>query len=288
MSRASAERIVQATLPALSAARRSRGTFAAAAIFFLLAISSHADDWRKTLTAPTPGAFPALRPLRAKYRFGWSSFDAAEAGFEITRNGDNLLKLEVAVRSKGVVRKLWKMDGTHVAVCHAATLRPVSMMQVETYKKETLTTKLDFSEKGVARLREAKPADKNPPKTKRFEFAGLFDLFTAMLFVRSQPLQTGDVLRLVVYPATDPYLAEVEVRGREQIEVADEKRDAIALGIKLRRITKKLEIAPHAKFKRATAWIGADRDRLLLKIEAEVFVGSVRTELEEVKFGGGQ
>ena len=56
------------------------------------------------------------------------------------------------------------------------------------------------------------------------------------------------------------------------------------LELKLRRITKKLELEPHAKFKRATAWLSDDRDRLLLKIQAEVSVGSVWTELESVQF----
>jgi Protein of unknown function (DUF3108) len=92
------------------------------------------------------------------------------------------------------------------------------------------------------------------------------------------------VVRLVVYPAVGAYLAEVQVLGREKIEVGKKKYDAVKLGLKLRAITKKLELEPHAKFKKATAWLSDDRDRLLLKMQAEIFVGSVWTELESVKF----
>ena len=195
------------------------------------------------------------------------------------------MRLDVHTSTDGFVRKLWSMDATHTSLFDPATLKPVSAIQTEIYRKETLTTKLDFDAEGVSRLREAKPPDKNPPKTKRFKFPGVLDLYGALLFVRSQPLQKGDTVRVVVYPATDPYLAEVKVGDRVKVEAGKKTYDAIKLDVKLRRITKKLELEPHASFKKATAWMSDDRDRLLLKIQAEISVGSVWTELESVKFG---
>ena len=259
---------------------RVRGVIAAC----LFAVTVHAAEWQETLTPINASSFSPLRPLHATYRFGWSAMHAATADFDFSRAKDGALQLEVKARSEGVVRKLWKMDATHTALCHAKTLLPISMRQKETYRKETLTTSLDFDAGGVSRLRESDPPGKNPPRTKRFKFPGIFDLHSALLFVRSQPLANGDVVRMVAYPAVDPYLAEVEVLGREKIEIAKKKYDAVKLGLKLREITKKLELKPHAKFKKATAWLSDDRDRLLLKIQAEVFVGSVWTELESVKF----
>jgi len=52
----------------------------------------------------------------------------------------------------------------------------------------------------------------------------------------------------------------------------------------LQGITKALTLEPHKKFKEAFAWMSDDRDRLLLKIKAEIFVGSVWAELTSVKF----
>ena len=248
------------------------------------AIAARGEDWQAKLTPPVLGAAPPMRLLHATYRFGWSKFDAAAADFDYTRTKEGPLKLEVKTRTDGFVRKLWAMDATHTGLYDAETLRPLSSVQTEVYKKETLTTKLDFDAEGVARLRVSEPPDKNPPKTKRFDFPAVFELYGALLFVRSQPLQKDETVRLVVYPATDPYLAEVKVVGREKIEAGKTKYDAIKLDLKLRRITKKLELEKHAKFKRATAWLSDDRDRLLLKIQAEISVGSVWTELESVKF----
>ena len=245
-------------------------------------IAARGEDWQTKLTPPVLGAAPPMRLLHATYRFGWSKFDAASADFDYTRTKEGPLKLEVKTRTDGFVRKLWAMDATHTALFEPTTLRPIGAVQTEVYKKETLTTKLDFDPEGVSRLRESNPPDKNPPKTKRFLFPGVFDLYGALLFVRSQPLQKDETVRLVVYPATDPYLAEVKVAGREKITVGKKSYDAVKLDIKLRRITKKMELEKHAKFKKATAWMSDDRERLLLKIQAEVSVGSVWTEMESV------
>ena len=247
-------------------------------------IAARGEDWRAKLTPPVLGEAPPMRLLHATYRFGWSKFEAATADFDYTKTKEGPMKLEVKTRTNGLVRKLWSMDATHTALFEPETLRPISARQTEIYKKETQTTTLDFDAGGVSRLKEIQPPDKNPPRTKRFDFPGVFDLYGALLFVRSQPLKKDDVVRVVVYPATAPYLAELKVVGREKIEAGKTKYDAVKLDLKLRKITKKWELEKHGKFKRATAWLSDDRDRLLLKIQAEVSVGSVWTEMESVKF----
>jgi hypothetical protein len=47
---------------------------------------------------------------------------------------------------------------------------------------------------------------------------------------------------------------------------------------------KKLELEPHRKFRRATVWISDDANRIPLRIEAQIFVGTVFAELEAVHF----
>ena len=45
-----------------------------------------------------------------------------------------------------------------------------------------------------------------------------------------------------------------------------------------------MELQPHAKFKRAYIWLSDDPDRLVLRVQADIFVGSVWAELEKVSF----
>ncbi len=255
-----------------------------ALVLALFGASALADDWRTTLTPPQPGPFPPLREQKATYKFGWGTITAAQADFDFSKTKDGLLKLVVKARTTGFVRKLWQMDARHTALAEAATLRPVSLQQTETYKAKTLIAKVNFGPEKLERWQESKPAASSPAKWRTFKCPDVFDLHTALLFTRSQPMKKGDTYRLVVYPARDPYLAEIIVAGREKLPVGGKEYDAIKCELRLQGVTKKLELEPHKKFKRAFIWVSDDGDRLLLKVQAEVFVGSVWTELESVKF----
>jgi hypothetical protein len=241
-------------------------------------------DWRDRLTPLQPGGFPLPAPLEARYRFGWGAITAAEGSFDFSRPQRGQLQMKASTRTIGVVRGMWRMDARHTAWSDAATLRPIALEQTESYRDETLKTEAKFSPEGVTRKLERVPVEGAPAKEKRFKCPGLFDLHTALLFVRSQPLRTDDVYRIVVYPSKAPYLATVRVAGTERIKVAGQEYSAIKLELELQRVTKDLELEAHKKFKQATVWISDDRDRLLLKIKSEVFVGSVWAELESVKF----
>lgn len=240
-------------------------------------------DWRDTISRQR-GAFPNLRPAKLHYEFGWSGFTAAEADATFGQSETGHCKLDLKAKTVGFVRSLWKMDTNASSACSQKTLRPVKLTQTETYAKKTLTTSVDFSPEGATRLRVRTPADKSPPRVKKIDFPELHDLNSALLFIRSQPLAQGDSVKLCVYPATAPYVATVTVLGREKIKVAGRKWDAIKADLKLVAVKDDFTLKPHSKFKKATAWLSDDRDRLLLKVDAEVFVGSVWAELQRAEF----
>jgi hypothetical protein len=88
----------------------------------------------------------------------------------------------------------------------------------------------------------------------------------------------------VVYPATSAYLATVTVLGHERFTGPSGTYNAIKLDLQLNKIGKNRELEPHRKFRRATVWISDDPDRLLLRIQAQIFVGSVFADLQSVEF----
>jgi len=255
-----------------------------ASLTSVLLASASANDWQAELTQK-PGTFPPLRPVKATYDFGWSGFKAARAEADFTRTEAGQYQLTVKGASIGAARALWKMDSTSTSIVRPKALLPVELVQNEVYSDESRKTTVVFGSEGVSRTRETKPVDEGSGKTKRFRFAPVHDLHSALLFVRSQPLEQGDIVRLVAYPAADAYLAEVEVLGRETIKAAGRSWSAIKLGFKLQKVTKKLKLEPHKKFKKAIAWLSDDPDRLLLKIESEVMIGKVWMELSSFHFG---
>ena len=72
--------------------------------------------------------------------------------------------------------------------------------------------------------------------------------------------------------------------GREKISVGAGTYDAIKFDLKLSKIGKNGELQPHRKFRRATAWISDDADRLLLRVNAQIFIGTVFLELQSARF----
>jgi len=257
---------------------------AAAIVCALLCASALADDWQKTLTPLKAGGFPPLRAQKATYKFGWGTITAATADFNFSKTKGSQLKLAVTAKTTGFARTLWRMDLHQTALADAATLRPISLQQTETYKNKTLIAKVNFAPDQLLRWHESKPPGATPAKWRAFKCADVFDIHSALLLMRSQRLKAGDIYRLVVYPARDAYLTEIEVVGREKLTVGGKEYASIKCALRLQGITKKLALEPHKKFKKAFIWVSDDRDRLLLKVQAEVFVGSVWTELESVKF----
>jgi hypothetical protein len=246
-------------------------------------IGQAAPSWESTLTKDPPGNFPELRPVRATYHFGWSGFTAGTGDTHFSKTADKYFQLEAAGRTIGLVRALWKLDASYRGLADAETLRPIESKQTEIYRKKKLITDLTFTNSGVTRAR-TEGASAEATKTKPFNWAGLFDLHSALLYLRSQPLNDRSVYRIVVYPATSAYLTTVTVLGHERVSVRAGTYNAIKIDLQLKRIGKNLELEPHRKFRRATIWISDDANRIPLRIEAQIFVGTVFAELQTVRF----
>ena len=253
-------------------------------VVFGSTISMLAANWQSTLTKDAPGNFPELRPLRATYRFGWAGFTAATAEIHFSKPSHNRSQLDGSGRTIGLVRALWKADTDYHAVADTTTLRPIEALQTENYRSKKLTTHLAFTENAVTRTRTESQTGSPGTKTRQFRFPDLFDMHSAMLYVRSQPLKNGDVYRVVVYPANNAYVATASVIGRERISVHAGNYNAIKIDLQLKRVGKHLELEPHRKFRRGTIWVSDDTDRILLRIEAQIFVGTVWAELQSLHF----
>jgi hypothetical protein len=266
--------------------RARLSTFVAASIFGVATIAAAMPDWQANLSQDPPGNFPPLRRCHTNYRFGWSGFTAASGDIRFHKTQNDRFQLDATGRTIGLVRALWKMDANYSATANAETLRPIESQQTESYRFKKILTHLIFNNSGVVRTRTEGSAATG--KSQPFNFPNLYDLHSALLYLRSQPLKDHAVYRIVVYPAASAYLATVTVLGREKISVHAGSYNAIKVDLQLKHIGKNMELQPHRKFRRATVWISDDADRLPLRIEAQIFVGTVFAELQNVQFDNDQ
>ena len=263
---------------------QNRITICAIAILLASGTGSFAADWQATLSKEPPGNFPELRPLRASYRFGWSGVTAAAGEVHFSKPSNDRFQLEGTGRTTGFVRALWKLDVTQRAIANSQTLAPIETQQIESYRSKKIATHLIFNNGGVTRTRTEGEGAAIKKTTRDFTLPNLFDLYSAALYLRSQPLKQGNVYRLAIYATTNAYLATVTVTGREKISVHAGTYNAIKLDLGLKRIGKHLELEPHKKFRRATIWVSDDTERLIVRVDAQIFVGTVFAELQSVRF----
>jgi hypothetical protein len=255
--------------------------YSVAVIFVFISASGHAASWEATVSKEPPGNFPAPPPLEASYHFGWAGLTAATAEAHFSKALAERFQFEGTGRTVGLARILWRYDVNYRAVANAATLHPIEANETETYRSKKIQTHLIFTNVGVHRTRNETPGT-DTSRTREFDFPNLFDLLSALLYLRSQPLKDGSVYRVVVYPATSAYLATVTVIGHEKISVRAGTYNAIKLDLRLHKVGKNLELEPHKKFRRASVWVSDDSIRIPLRAEAQIFIGTVFAELQSV------
>jgi hypothetical protein len=219
------------------------------------------------------------RPFRATFRFGWSGVEAARAEAQLTIKS-GLATVKVSGGTRGMVRSLWKLDALHSSIFQVHGLRPVGFYQEERYSNRRIFTWAAFKEDALWRLRQRSP-DGGPSRWKAVRFQPIRDIVSAMFFVRSQPLRSGDKISLVAYPGDSPFFVEVEVSGREKLSLQGVWRDSIRMEFRLHRLSLEhgATLQKHGKFRKGTVWISDDAMRFPLRAEVDIFVGSIFAEL---------
>src|SRR6058998_2987637 len=174
--------------PLARQARFRTGQCMAIALFAFCS-GSLAANWQSTVSKEPPGDFPGLRPLHATYRFGWSGLTAATGEVHFTKTSGDKFQLDGTGRTIGFVRALWKLDASHRAIASAQTLHPIETHQTENYRSKTIVTDLTFANNGVTRSRTEGERGAAETKTRQFSLPNPFDLHSAALYLRSQPLK---------------------------------------------------------------------------------------------------
>jgi Protein of unknown function (DUF3108) len=236
-------------------------------------------------TQKKPGAFTALENASFRYKFGWLGLKAGEGDVQLIVQSDGTLKAIASGGTTGWPRSLFKLDVTHECTANRSTFLPIHVSQDEKYASEDVQTTIDFNSRHVVSLRVS---SKNPDsaKPRDLDYSPVFSLETAFLWVRSQPLTTGELERMVVWANNSGYLATIRVVGREKLRFDGEDRNTIKLDLELQTIDKNLELKKHKLFRSGRGWLSDDALRIPLRVEADIFIGSVFAELESYKLGG--
>ena len=239
-----------------------------------------APTWMDELSPPKPGPHPPIPSCTVNLRVSWKGLlDSGLMRVEFQPRGASKpgkISIRSEVQSTGAAAKLFPYKSHAWSEIDPVTLKPLFFQSTETDRSETLTTTLEHTPTCVNCMEKSHDhkSGKLSERRKTFTHQPVYDLFSAMLFIRSQNLREGDSYKLLIHPFKQPYLLHVTVRGREN----HLEQKCIRLGVNLRKINAKtLELMPYKKLKReATLWLSDDTARVPLELRAAVFVGDVR------------
>jgi hypothetical protein len=242
-------------------------------------------DWWGRINAGAPGDFPPPRPFQSNYVVSWEGIEAARFESRCSVTG-NEISTTVKARTTSAARALWKFDATHVSVVDRRTLRPLHLEQTEDVRGSHTFDRVDFTPLAAIRTSVAPAKDGAPPKAqiRRYDFPALYDMESAFLYMRSLPLAVGESRTVALMTSGSPYLATIKVQSHERVQVAAGDFPAYEYEVTLQKINKSGALEPRKGFKSARAWVSDDANRLILKAEADVFIGSVTAELESLTF----
>lgn len=276
-----------------------------------------ADDVAKkpsrTLFAGGPGSFPHLESCEMTFNAGWKDVvNAGQIKVNVVASGDSIRVLAHG-GNVGAARAILPVEGEFLTVVNPATLEPRAMEQTEKRQGKVLLSSVQFGEGKVSVSKSLNPGEGEETLEYAAEYVTkrAFDLVSAALFLRSQPLdKVGETYSLVIVPQSSPQPFTVTVVGKEKYEYNGEMIDAIKLSVtpdeELTWSTAKPENGaekPAAaeptesekredemkeKFKGAlgaiNGWVSDDERRLPLEASVEVKpIGAVSVKLVEFK-----
>lgn len=183
-------------------------------------------------------------------------------------------------RSKGAAASLFPYEADFWSEINAQTLQARQFFATEKDRRETIHTRATFQPHRAETHETTRHLKTGKTQTRQrgIDFSPVHDMFSAMLFARSQPLANGDRITLVVHPFATSYLVHIQVAGREQ----HEGQPAIHLKVSMQKINRTtFNLEPYKKMKRqASLWLSDDARRIPLEFRASVFIGDVRATLK--------
>lgn len=229
-----------------------------------------------------------FRKGQYEYQVSWQGIPVASATVDIKNKeveSEKAYFVEAHAKTSKVIGVFYKLRHTSESLFYESTLKPIRFSSIQTENSRRRSSEIEFGENGEIRSALGKNGKKEDERKFVSENQTL-DPISAAFLARSIPIEVGKKASFDVYNAKNRYLISFEVVGIEDISLPGqaEKRRAYKVIPTLNKLT---DTEGEKRFNRAEIWIAADETRDILKMETEVFVGSVSAYLKKFSPEGG-
>ena len=217
-----------------------------------------------------------------EYQIAWQGVPVGSASIHIGttyRAGKKMLDVEATARSTKVVGVFYELHHRSQSVFSAQDLKPVEFFSQQTENSRFTNIEVSFSPDGLIRAKVVKGKLNSAGKSEEVVFKSdnaTFDPITATFLARSLPINPAEDLSFDIFNGQHRYLISFHVVGREKINVAGKDYDAFKVEPRVKKLT---DTQGEKRLRKAYLWVSADGSREVLKLESEVFFGSVSAKL---------
>jgi hypothetical protein len=227
-----------------------------------------------------PGPNPFRDGERLVYQVSWLGIPAATAQVKLHRNRKNpsLWTAQAWIQTNRVVDVLFRMRDYVKEDLLSASFAPLDLYisQHENRRRDEYKVTFDHRARLVTMVKTNRQGRRH---VRRVQASDPWGPLSGAIMALSQPLNPGDVYAFHVFTGTTNYVFDFHVVGREKISTSRGIVDAIRIVPAVKYVSSgKLGV----QARQTTLWVSADKRRLPLRVESQVFIGTVRADLVEV------
>ncbi|OPX41078.1 MAG: hypothetical protein B1H13_04050 [Desulfobacteraceae bacterium 4484_190.3] len=242
-------------------------------VFFIILFIMIIGSWQRVEGADIP--FPFAPGEKLLYKVGWLSIPAGEMRLEVLPmkeiKGEQVYHFVMTTTTYSFVDLFYKLRQRIEAFTNKAVTRSLL------YKKETRGKKKRDEEVRFDWEKKVATYEKNGKKEDTVNLLpGAFDPLSIFYVFRLQQLEAGKIIEVPVSDGKKCVMGKATVVRREIIRVGKKRYDTFLVEPDLKHIGGVFKKSKNATLR---IWFTADKERIPVKVESKVKVGSFRAEL---------
>lgn len=242
----------------------------------------------KSITRLPPGDHADLRPVHLDYTLAWNNrINAGEFQVSIEKTEEESTRFigDATGRSTGFARVLWPYDFRARSLVDENSLRPIIFQLREKERNEESSYDIVFEDnRQIFTTTSKKKQEEAKTATNRFQFDFGQDVLSSAFYLRSQSLEPGEEVNMVVTPFNKPYIAKFTVLGSEERKIKGTRYQTIKLDAQIGKVNPDLSIKTYEKIKKTTLWVSDDEYRIPLELQSEISFGFVSARLDDLEW----
>ncbi|MCF8112126.1 MAG: DUF3108 domain-containing protein [Desulfobacteraceae bacterium] len=226
---------------------------------------------------PAPGSFD---PMFGEYRYNvsWQGIPAGNLTLEVRQSGGDY-RIRASARTNRFVDLFYKLRFDTAALVETKTLHPKSSV----YKRRDdrrEKTKIEFLPDGQIKSLHV---NKHRGYTEKYLFNPnnfTLDPFSAVFLALSLDWKVGDTRQFDTFTGKSRYLVELTAVEKTSIEAGGSGREVIVISPEVTKLNEEdTSAGKDDKLHDVRIYVSTDPSREILRIESDVFIGTVNTRL---------